>query len=145
MHAMQWMRADLRLWKEVSVLSEFAPFDVILDKSTSDAISTSGDLKINSDEELLANCPIVIDILSRYPGATLSPVELLALQLVPLTEKGSAWMALSYSTMRFEGLNFMAEYWTLRSRIALKAPAGPVSSSTHTPEVFHWLYILERK
>jgi hypothetical protein len=145
LHAMQWMRADLRLWSEVSVLDKSAPFDVILDKSTSDAISTSEDLEISSEEELSASCPIVIDILSRYPGATLSPVELLALHLVPLTQKGSTWIALSYSTMRFDGLNAVTEYWTLRSRIALKAPPGPVSSTTHTPEVFHWLYIMERK
>ena len=144
MHAMQWLRADLRLWNEVSVLGEFAPFDVILDKSTSDAISTSGDFEISSEEELLACCPIVIDVLSQNPGAALSPVEHLGLQLVPLTQKGSTWIVLSYSNMRFDGLSFMAAYWTIRSRIALKAPAGPLSS-THTPDVFHWLYILERK
>jgi hypothetical protein len=144
-HAMQWIRVDLRLWNEVSVLGKFAPFDVILDKSTSDAISTSADLEISSEDELSASSPIVIDVLSRYPSSTLSPVELLALQLVPLTKKGSTWIALSYSTMRFDGLNFMTEYWIVRSRIALRAPPGPVSSTTHTPEVFHWLYILERK
>lgn len=138
------MRTDLRVWKEVSALSQYGPFDVILDKSTSDAISTSGDFEISSQEELAACCPVVIDALNNNPGTVLSPVELLALQLVPLTEKGSTWIVLSYSTMRFDGFKFMPAYWKMRSRIPLKAPPGPVSSSTYTPEVFHWIYILER-
>lgn len=89
------------------------------------------------------SCPIVAEVLASNPGATLSPVEVLALQLVPLTEKGSTWIVLSYSTVRFDGFEFMTAYWTIRHRKALKAPPG-VSSSIHPPEVFHWLYILER-
>lgn len=129
MHAMHWTRADLRRWSEVSALGQHAPFDVILDKSTSDAISTSGDFEVSSEEELSASCPTVVDILSENPSTVLPPVELLGLQLVPLTQRGSAWIVLSYSTMRFDGLKHMNAYWKIRSRIALKAPPGPVSSS----------------
>jgi hypothetical protein len=143
--AMPWLRTDLRSWKDVSSLSEFAPFDVILDKSTSDALATSEDHQFSRQNHFLTSCPPVRNILSKNATITLRPVELLALQLSPLTLKGSTWIALSYSTIRFDGLCHLADYWRLRARIPLKAPAGPVAPSTHAPEVFHWMYILERR
>lgn len=142
---MRWVRADLLSWDHVSTLTRFAPFDVILDKSTSDAIATSSDQKFSMTDDLSRVCPAMQESLSAKPTITLSPVELLALHLVPLTQKGTAWIALSYSTLRFDSLPFLAEYWTLRSRTALKAPSGPVATSAHTPDVFHWVYILDRK
>lgn len=143
--AMHWQRADLLAWDHVSTLSRFAPFDVILDKSTSDAIATSSDHKYSSTDDTSHICPTVQDCLSTQPTITLSPVESLALHLVPLTRKETTWITLSYSALRFDNLPFLEQYWTLRSRTPLKAPSGPVSSSAHTPEVFHWVYILDRK
>lgn len=142
--AMHWQRADLLAWDHVSTLARFAPFDVILDKSTSDAIATSSDQKYTSTDDMSHVCPIVRDYLSTQPTVTLSPVESLALHLVPLTQKNTTWVTLSYSTLRFDNLPFLKRYWTLRSRTPLKAPPGPVSSSAHAPEVFHWIYIMDR-
>jgi hypothetical protein len=142
---MHWLRADLLSWDHVSTLTPFAPFDVILDKSTSDAIATFRDRKISPADDLSRICPTVQQFLSSGPAVTLSPVEALALHLVPLTEKNTTWIALSYSTLRFDSLPFLAKYWSLRSRTPLKAPSGDVSSSAYTPEVFHWVYILDRK
>lgn len=143
--AMHWLRADLLSWDHVSTLTPFAPFDVILDKSTSDAIATCSDLKISSEDDLSGICPTVRALLSSEPTITLSPVEALALHLVPLTQTNTTWIALSYSALRFDSLPFLAKYWSLRSRTPLQAPPGDVSSSAHTPEVFHWIYILDRK
>ncbi|KAJ5762588.1 uncharacterized protein N7511_005970 [Penicillium nucicola] len=144
-HAMPWLRVDLRSWSDVSTLSEFAPFDVILDKSTSDALATSEDHQLSRQNDFLTSCPAVQKILLKNPTITLRPVELLALQLIPLTQKGSTWIALSYSTMRFDGLHHLSDHWTLQARIPLKAPAGPVTPSTYAPEIFHWMYILQRR
>ncbi|KAJ5919393.1 hypothetical protein N7466_010336 [Penicillium verhagenii] len=145
--AMHWQRADLLSWTHVSDLLPFAPFDVILDKSTSDAIATSTDQHFTSiaGEDISSLCPAVREVLSTRPSITLSPVELLGLNLVPLTQKDTTWVVLSYSTFRFDNLAFLDQYWSLRSRTPLKAPAGPVSSSAYTPDVFHWLYILDRR
>ncbi|KAJ5159379.1 uncharacterized protein N7482_006383 [Penicillium canariense] len=143
--AMHWQRADLLSWDDISSVARFAPFDVILDKSTSDAIATSIDQIFNVTDDMSGVCPIVQEILSRNGSVALSPVELLALHLVPLTRKDTTWITLSYSTLRFDNLPFLAEHWSLRSRMPLKAPPGPVSSTVHTPEVFHWLYVLDRK
>lgn len=143
--AMHWQHADLLAWDHVSTLARFAPFDVILDKSTSDAIATSSDQEYTSTDDMSHVCPTVQDYLSTEPTITLSPVESLAVHLVPLTRKDTTWVTLSYSTLRFDNLPFLGQHWTLRSRTPLKAPTGPVSSSAHTPEVFHWIYILDRK
>lgn len=146
-HAMHWRRVDLLLWNHVATLTPFAPFDVILDKSTSDAIATFQDCQISELDES-AICPIVHEVArndGRDSATTLSPVELLALNLIPLTKKDTTWITLSYSTLRFDHLPHLDKYWALRSRKAIKAPAGPVSSSTYTPDVFHWVYILDRK
>ncbi|OJJ43960.1 hypothetical protein ASPZODRAFT_153944 [Penicilliopsis zonata CBS 506.65] len=141
--AMHWICADLRSWTDVSQLAEFAPFDLILDKSTSDAIATSAPQAISTDEVI---CPTIHEIMNKNHGGPvkLSPVELLALHLVPLTQRGSTWFCLSYSGVRFDNLPHLAAYWTLTGRVPVPAPAGQLTSSANTPEVFHWLYILQR-
>ncbi|KAJ5690884.1 hypothetical protein N7462_005276 [Penicillium macrosclerotiorum] len=143
--AMHWHQTDLLSWADVAALSCFAPFDVILDKSTSDAIATFDDQTFSASADHSQVSPVVQEILSRDVTVAMSPVELLALHLVPLTRKETTWIALSYSTIRFDNLPLLAEYWTLRSRTALKAPPGLVSSSAYAPEVYHWIYILDRK
>jgi hypothetical protein len=142
---MRWVRADLRSWDDVSSLTRFAPFDVILDKSTIDAIATSRNYTFSSTDNLHRVCPAIRETLPCHRSMTLSPVELVALHLVSLTQKGSTWIALSYSSTRFDDLEFLKKYWAIRSRTALRAPSGPVSSSAYTPDIFHWIYILDRK
>ncbi|PWY86666.1 hypothetical protein BO70DRAFT_422221 [Aspergillus heteromorphus CBS 117.55] len=146
-HAMHWLQTDLRSWTDVSRLDTFAPFDVILDKSTSDAIATSTPLAFHpsSSDASSPVCPTVQDIADKSGEITLSPVELLALHLAPLTREGALWATLSYSTMRFDNLAYLAQYWTVVSRTPLKAPQGETSSFAYAPEVFHWIYILRRK
>lgn len=143
---MHWRRADLLQWDDVATLTPFAPFDVILDKSTSDAIATFSDCEVSATNDSKL-CPTVREVVQENDDdtTTLSPVELLALNLIPLTKKDTTWITLSYSTLRFDCLRFLGQYWHLRSRTALKAPSGPVSSSAHTPDVFHWVYVLDRK
>ncbi|KAJ5256747.1 hypothetical protein N7478_012851 [Penicillium angulare] len=143
--AMNWHRADLLAWNDVANLLPYAPFDVILDKSTSDAIATSTDQSMEATDDISHICPTVQHLLATDYKINLSPVELLALHLVPLAQRGTAWIVLSYSTFRFDNLPYLAKYWTLHSRTPLKAPTGPVSSSTYTPDIFHWVYILIRK
>ncbi|KAJ6164631.1 hypothetical protein N7470_003303 [Penicillium chermesinum] len=143
--AMHWHCADLLQWDSVAELSAFAPFQVVLDKSTSDAIATGNDRHFNRRDDPAGVCPLVQDMLSEIPTLVLSPVELLALHLATLTHKGSTWVALSYSTFRFDGLHpVIAQFWKVRSRTGLKAPSGPVHASTHTPDVYHRIYILDR-
>ncbi|KAE8312123.1 hypothetical protein BDV41DRAFT_307981 [Aspergillus transmontanensis] len=144
-HAMHWLRADLRSWNDMSSLALLAPFDIIIDKSTSDAIATSPSTRLSPTSISQDTCPVVRDVTNTQGETTLSPVELLALHLVPLTSEGTIWFSLSYSTMRFDNLPRLANHWDLVSRTPLKAPQGQTSSFAHAPEVFHWLYMLRRK
>ncbi|KAL2857245.1 hypothetical protein BJY01DRAFT_242320 [Aspergillus pseudoustus] len=144
--AMHWQRADLRSWTDVSHLLPFAPFDVILDKSTSDAIATASPVRFTPELSKSEVCPTVQAIIPRDEEAVIiSPVELLAMHLVPLTRKGSKWFVLSYSTMRFDNLSDLCTYWEIVSRIPLQAPCGQTASGAYTPPIYHWMYTLERK
>lgn len=143
-NAMHWHCADLLQWESISALSTSAPFQLILDKSTSDAIATASDRHFGVEDDTSCICPTVKEELREKSSLILSPTELLALHLVPFTQKGSTWIALSYSTFRFDNLAYISKYWNVRSRIALKAPSGPVSETAYTPDVFHWIYVLDR-
>ncbi|PLN86492.1 hypothetical protein BDW42DRAFT_76025 [Aspergillus taichungensis] len=143
--AMHWVQADLRSWADVSELSCFAPVDIILDKSTSDAIATSAPMAFSPSSDASDTCQEIQTIVQRDGEVTLLPVEVLALHLAPLARPGAIWIALSFSTMRFENLPHAMAHWAVVAREALKAPHGHSSPSVHTPEVFHWLYVLKRK
>ncbi|KAL3458300.1 hypothetical protein BJX64DRAFT_279988 [Aspergillus heterothallicus] len=144
--AMHWQRADLRSWNDVSHLLAFAPFDVILDKSTSDAIATGSPVKLTPWASGSAICPTVQDIIGGGKEAvTIPPVELLGMHLVPLTRKGSRWFVLSYSAMRFDNLSVTCSHWEIVSRTPLEAPRGQTASGAYTPPVYHWMYTLQRK
>ncbi|KAL2867661.1 uncharacterized protein BJX67DRAFT_75861 [Aspergillus lucknowensis] len=142
--AMLWLRTDLRSWADVSQLHPFAPFDVILDKSTSDALATSGSVTFGTTSDTLDICSPVRNVLEREGVTTMPPVELLALHLVPLTRKGSMWFVLSYSTARFENLPELSSHWQVVSRNPLEAPRGQTVSGAYTPAVYHWMYTLRR-
>ncbi|KUL83069.1 hypothetical protein ZTR_11160 [Talaromyces verruculosus] len=154
---MHWIQADLCSWQDVSQrLLPLASFDVLLDKSTSDAIATAVPRIYHhstiESEEYDSMCPVLQDLLqdaSNFKGPnetlTLLPVELLSLHLVPLTKAGAIWLALSYSSTRFDGLQYLDKYWEVVSRIPLKAPSGQTLSAAAMPDVFHWLYTLRRR
>lgn len=157
-NVMHWIQADLCSWQDVSQrLLPLASFDLLLDKSTSDAIATAVPRICHRStlepKEYGSMCPALQDILqdaSNFKGPnetlTLLPVELLSLHLVPLTKTGAIWLALSYSSTRFDSLPYLDKYWEVVSRIPLKAPSGQASSAAAmVPDVFHWLYTLRRK
>lgn len=155
---MHWIQADLCSWQDVSQrILPHASFDVLLDKSTSDAIATAVPRIFHrstiESEEYDSMCPALQDLLQdesnfKEPDETLIllPVELLSLHLIPLTKTGAIWLALSYSSTRFDGLPYLDKYWEVVSRTPLKAPSGQASSAAAmVPDVFHWLYTLRRK
>jgi hypothetical protein len=141
---MHWLQIDLRSWSDVAKLVPYAPFDVLVDKSTSDAIATSPSVSLSNESDTPSICRIISEVLKDTGELTLSPVELLALHLVPLTPKGSTWVALSYSNVRFGNLGHAGKYWTVVSHTSIKAPQGETSAFAHSPEVFHWAYVLRR-
>lgn len=143
-HAMRWIRINLRSWSDVSTLTLFVPFDVIVDKSTSDAICASEPQTFSPSSTDSSSCPTVREIVESDGEVELSPVETLAVHLVPLAQRGTTWVALSYSMFRFDNVQYIGRYRELVARTPLMAPSGEVSESAHAPEIFHWLYVLRR-
>lgn len=140
LQGMQYARVDLRSWKELSSCALIAEraFDVILDKSTSDAISTNADVLLDT----ASPCPLLGE-----SGAPLDPLDLVALHLAALSGPGCVWVVLSYSASRFEILDrpdcHSGRFWTLLQQTSIQAPSG--SDNPSAPPVYHWLYHLERK
>lgn len=143
MQAMPWLHADLRSWRDITSILPFAPFDVIMDKSTCDAIATSEHQTFSPSSDRSNTSLAVLESISQTEPTTLSPVELLGLNLVPLTHEGTRWIALSYSSARFDNLGHLEGHWEVVSRAKMEAPSGLLSAA-HAPKMYHWLYVLKR-
>lgn len=162
-----WARADALRWADMATLAtRYGPFDAVLDKSTSDAISCGADLA------LVALAPGAHPALERHaraaaPGAEVDPLRLLALHLAALVRPGGRWLALSYSAARFpflsrgggvpaedavclcaEGVAGCAvdadRYWEIEEVRTVEAPTGQEREGVHAPAVMHYVYILQR-
>ena len=142
---MKWIQADLRSWSDVAGLLPLGPFDILLDKGTSDAIATSPSMTLSTSSDKISLCPTIKEIVGENGELTLSPVEALALHLAPLTQKGATWIVLSYSSTRFDSLKYAGRYWDIVSRTPMTAPKGATITAAHTADVFHWVYVLRRK
>ncbi|KAI0962080.1 hypothetical protein AcV7_001001 [Taiwanofungus camphoratus] len=167
---MRWTQADMLRWSDVAELVNSGDggydaenaraeeqFAVVLDKSTSDAISCGDDLLFKD------LTPQVHPVLQAYLAArpesaiTLDPIELLALHLASIVHPGGVWIALSFSAVRFSFLQaqeaaglgtlervFPALYWTLQEVESLEAPSGQEKAGVFAPAVRHYLYVMRR-
>lgn len=165
-----WEQLDLMLWNEMLALrdkvqrTEGKGFTFVVDKSTTDAISCSEDIRFEGGT--LGNSPrhihpLILSTLSTSPkqDICLHPAEILALHLASLTEPGAVWISLSYSSNRFpfipnnqgkenrvkQGVN-VEKLWELEYVEAMKVgeERGETGATVHAPDVFHYLYILRR-
>ena len=172
----RWERVDLLSWNDCKGLVEsFQPeedegeerlFEIVVDKSTSDAISCGGDVSfrketLTKDGQKLSTHPLILKIVSQVDGdvpLVLEPLEILALHLASLVKPGGVWIALSYSSHRFpflatteshvkegkEGMsNLLAvsRFWETEKVEQVDAPSG---GNAHAPVIQHHLYTLRR-
>lgn len=166
----RWEQADLLSWRDVVSLRERCRlldgsagpvFDVVVDKSTSDAISCGDTITITQDELTATAAPTSP---SPHPllcakqalSLQLEPLELLALHLAALVQPGGLWIALSYSSDRFPFLvrqegKMAADvrvYWDVEGVRTVHAPSGwgrsGEGASVHIPEIMHHLYTFRR-
>jgi hypothetical protein len=179
----QWERMDLLRWEDyvrlreriVSVsyvegMEESGLFELVVDKSTSDAVTCGEDIEFSRGTLTDANVHplIAVHISHMEPDAELilEPLEMLALHLASLVKPGGLWIALSYSDHRFPFLVISqrhqpqscseSEYGTMRERIAklweliqvecVDASSGKAegNSTVHAPVIQHHLYTLRR-
>lgn len=146
---MQYLQVDLRKWSELS--SSIQSIDFILDKSTSDAISTNPNIDVNKlllQSDYNNNlCPLLMTKIEEKMMDSLDPLDLVALHLAAASNLGCLWAVLSYSSSRFEMLNssncLSRKYWKIIQTKSVPAPSG--SDNPAAPSVHHWFYLLQRQ
>ncbi|KAG8743215.1 hypothetical protein FRC12_015096 [Ceratobasidium sp. 428] len=132
---MEWRALDLLDWTSMGQHFPSPGNSIVVDKSCADAIACGPDVRT----------PL-------FAGGTKSvhPTEVLALHLAALTTPGSIWVAISYSTGRFDFLapqdkqKYQAcNFWQLErtERILSHTEAR---ENVYAPEVYHTLFVLKR-
>ncbi|KAG9119341.1 hypothetical protein FRC07_005678 [Ceratobasidium sp. 392] len=130
---MRWEVLDLLDWPSMSRFLPSPGHGIILDKSCADAIACGRDIST----PLLA-------------GGTVAshPVEVLALHLAALVLPGSIWLAVSYSSGRFDflaspGKRRASDFWQLERTERILSYTDS-RENVHAPDVYHTLYVLKR-
>ncbi|KAI0651997.1 hypothetical protein C8Q79DRAFT_1100541 [Trametes meyenii] len=153
---MHWICADALKWSELEGLARPKDgfFDLVVEKSTSDAISCGED--VSYEHANVEYHPDINHYLNAHQGhkIVLSPVEILAIHLASLVRPGGLWVALTFSSDRFPFLSFprstgpssphAASYWHLENVITVNAPTG-IQSNVHAPVVQHYVCLIRRK
>ncbi|CDO75500.1 hypothetical protein BN946_scf184935.g36 [Trametes cinnabarina] len=153
---MRWVSADALKWNEMSKItgSESELFDLVVEKSTSDAISCGEDVTYCGVESNLH--PAFHSYLAAEQGRTLtlSPVEVFAIHLASLVRPGGLWIALTFSSNRFSFMPPSAgedpsrprasDFWTTEEVVTVDAPTG-LEGNAHAPLVQHYVYIFRRQ
>jgi hypothetical protein len=150
-----------------------AGFSIVVDKSTSDAIScgeaihfglTESSSFHKSSESLFT--AVHAEILRKLQESGLSlfdPLQVLALHLASIVRPGGSWLCLSYSSHRFPFLmpkmphNKASDdeaagvvdleinrFWNMELSESIEAPSGIEKAGIHTPSVMHYVYLLRR-
>ena len=123
-------------------------YDVIIDKSTSDAISCSEDVSVKLPYHISNSAS---SRLLHPMQATVYPLHILAIHMAYLAKPGCSWVVLSYSASRFshmnepstDGLPLPSELWRLERHEKIEQPPDP-NDTVHRPPVMHHLYVLRR-
>lgn len=138
-------------------------YDIIIDKSTTDAISCAEDVVVglpycininNINTSATATIPTTVCTQPTFPqkAAAIYPPHILAIHLAYLARPGCRWVVLSYSSSRFsdwegegmpQGLPQPGELWKMVKHEKIVQSPDP-EDKVHRPPEMHHLYILER-
>ena len=135
-------------------------YDIIIDKSTTDAISCAEDVVVglpycinDINTSATATIPTTVCTQPTFPQkAAIYPPHILAIHLAYLARPGCRWVVLSYSSSRFsdwegegmpQGLPQPGELWKLVKHEKIVQSPDP-EDKVHRPPEMHHLYILER-
>ncbi|KAH7099725.1 hypothetical protein BKA62DRAFT_284429 [Auriculariales sp. MPI-PUGE-AT-0066] len=147
---MHWIVSDLLDFDDLrQKLNDIgAPnISLIVEKSCSDALSCGYGFAIQSFK--FSTDAVAIE--------EIEPMQLLAIHLAAVVEPGSLWLALSYSSSRFDfldsdfpvllngGADKAGQLWTIAEHKEKEVQQPALDSSTvHRPPVMNHLYVLKR-
>lgn len=160
----RWDAVDLLDHVSLLQVSQVSAYSVIVDKSTSDAISCADDVVCPlpyavTTQERTASDPVVDIEPKELP---VHPLHLMAVHLALVTKPGARWIALSYTAERYPFLEGEAArmeddgtsdagipdprlLWVVVDKQRIEAKEQEDSCGvTHRPKVYHWVYVLQR-
>jgi hypothetical protein len=159
---LEWTQASCLSLESLLATTVPRSVDVIVDKSTSDAIACGPDIAV---QPLLTRKQEHAQK-SSLLGLRLHPLYILAFNLAVLAKPGARWLCLSYSNDRFpfysdltssspssvpEGVLDPTRYWRLLQKKDIQVEEQVDGESkkhagcaVHRPATNHWMYVLER-
>ena len=163
MPCMRWDTVDLLDYASVLGVCRRACYSVIVDKSTSDSISCSDDVRVPIPYPAAIRSYGPVDLDPTKTSELVHPLVVMAVNLALVTKPGARWITLSYSKERFfflddpsdavpQGMAFPhpADLWRLIERREVEDVDWQVRNErrddavTHRPKVCNSVYILER-
>ncbi|KAH7414087.1 hypothetical protein DE146DRAFT_16733 [Phaeosphaeria sp. MPI-PUGE-AT-0046c] len=159
---MHWDAVDMLDHKSFLPVCKPGSYSIIVDKSTSDSIACSDDVKISLP--YLIDIPDQpLDLSIREPPEPIHPLHVLAVHLALVTKPGARWIALSYSSDRFPfvdglyssrphlpGFPDTGTLWKLVEKQEMGGQSEPqtyvnaTGTLAYQPKVVHWVYVLKR-
>jgi hypothetical protein len=159
---MSWHTVDLLDHKSLLRACQRSAYSVILDKSTSDAISCADDIDVPLPYPIAVRSYRPIDLDSRQVSDPVHLLYIVAVNLALVAKCGARWIALSYSDDRFpflaashssgvteDMLPDPGKLWKLveKREVEMASERDDAHESgmvTHRPKICNWVYILER-
>lgn len=160
---MNWDAVDMLDHKSFLRVCKPGSYSIIVDKSTSDSIACSDDVRVSLPYSVNVPSDEPLDLSVRQAHEPIHPLHVLAVHLALVTKPGARWIAFSYSEDRFpfaDGLYSSRPHlpgfpdtgllWKLVDKQEIKVREEPQTYVTsagtvaHQPKVVHWMYILQR-
>ncbi|TKY87325.1 hypothetical protein EX895_004002 [Sporisorium graminicola] len=143
---MQYHVLNLLDWEQVRCVLGGPPFDVVLDKSTTDSISTGDDTSFASITQAPAEAyhPTLLQLSKQYKAneTGVATTQVLGIHLAALVQRGGVWLCHSYSSARWEDVIAEAEVWPWKQ--VERTPVTVDSSDLNAPQICHYVYTLHR-
>ncbi|CAE7010097.1 hypothetical protein P3342_003148 [Pyrenophora teres f. teres] len=162
---MRWDAADLLDYKSVLRKCKRNSYSVILDKSTSDSIACGDDVHAPLPYPVAVRSYEPLNLESTASTEPLHPVIVTAVNLALVAKPGARWIALSYSSERFDFLDAAAasdwipqglpfpypnQLWRIVEKHEIDDADWQVRNEkkddgvAHRPKVCNFVYVLER-
>ncbi|KAF8591682.1 hypothetical protein K439DRAFT_1326399 [Ramaria rubella] len=150
---MRWAVVDLLDWvsfKRTYEENGNEPFDLIVEKSCTDALACGSDIPLEPSfhDASGLSAPEQSDL-----GNLIAPEVAFSMYVAAFTRPGGAWIALSYSAQRFDFLRDAnqpaARMWSIEQtkRLTVKDDSEKENGGkiVYRPEIVHFVYTLRRK
>lgn len=160
---MRWDTADLLNHHSLLRICKRHAYSLIVDKSTSDAISCADDIYLSAPYPVAIQSYRAVFTDNINTANPIHPLYIMAINLALAVRAGARWLALSYSNDRFPFFDSSqsaeiddgimpdpSKLWRLvcvtemEQKELKDTNITSSNSATHRPKIYNWLYVLER-